>query len=363
VWSLEQLESQLKDRSEERGSDMVRELVVSKDGKYAAALTLDGELQVWRLNLPSKIWSVKLDRVRPEVLGFSSDGKRLSAVMDDGQILVWPSLSGKVRSIAGVGSVRSAALDESARLAAVLLRDDGVLVWDVKQGKLVKQLRKAPRLPLEKWAGRAVTISPNGAWVAVSLPDHRIFVWETTGGRQLVSTTCQELIYDLAISPDGSRLVTTCERGNLRLWDCKTAECIHTFKTDLEKNPKVRFLDNGHTVITHALSQKVDQLRFWDLDERREYPRSVKTFGLDSHFTVTASGRRVLTADFRLGVWDAYTGELLMSFTPDEHLTRCAATPDGHTIVCGDMAGDLHFFAVTAQGSGGSPKRGGSVIG
>jgi WD40 repeat protein len=61
---------------------------------------------------------------------------------------------------------------------------------------------------------------------------------------------------------------------------------------------------------------------------------------------VTADGQRVISGslDKTLKVWDLETGNCIATFTADAAIFCCAVTPDGRTIVAGDVSGRVHFL-------------------
>jgi WD40 repeat protein len=48
--------------------------------------------------------------------------------------------------------------------------------------------------------------------------------------------------------------------------------------------------------------------------------------------------------DQTLRVWDLESGEEIATFTGEAHMTSCAITPDGQTIIAGDRKGRVHFL-------------------
>jgi len=61
---------------------------------------------------------------------------------------------------------------------------------------------------------------------------------------------------------------------------------------------------------------------------------------------VTADGARAASAslDGTLEVWDVATGATLATFVGESSMQPCAVSPDGRTVVAGEVLGRVHFL-------------------
>lgn len=61
---------------------------------------------------------------------------------------------------------------------------------------------------------------------------------------------------------------------------------------------------------------------------------------------LTSDGNRVISASFdsTLKVWDLADGKIVTNFTTDSPVSCFAVTPDGMTIMVGDISGQIHFL-------------------
>ena len=218
---------------------------------------------------------------------------RLRMLRPDGLIRV---------DIARSGPVRNAALDARARVAAV--------VRDVAAGTRVElwsleQLR--PRTPL--WR--------------VALPD-------------------AELATDVAVSPDGRRLVVTSVYGLARVYDVDTHRPLRTLAAGTRANPgpeafyRATFSPDGRTI---AVAGSRD-VRLWDSasGSERGYRLSGHTSVLRS-VAYSADGRRIVTAsaDGTTRVWDAATGSVLAVLSRHAGRVNAAAfLPNGWIVSAGE---------------------------
>ena len=70
-----------------------------------------------------------------------------------------------------------------------------------------------------------------------------------------------DLIKDMALSPDGHRLVTASEDQTARVWDTATGACLAVLRDHKDAVVSTAFSPDGNTIVT-ASSDKT--LKIWD---------------------------------------------------------------------------------------------------
>jgi WD40 repeat protein len=89
--------------------------------------------------------------------------------------------------------------------------------------RMVKLWQREPNLPqftLGKDAASAITVSPDGKWLATAAKDNVIRIWEAASGKpvkELPGHTAT--IHSLKFSPDNTRLTSGSADKTLRVWD------------------------------------------------------------------------------------------------------------------------------------------------
>lgn len=163
------------------------------------------------------------------------------------------------------------------------------------------------------WFG-ALAWSPDGNFLATSDYDRGLVTFDVETGN-VVSLQNDFLMspYDIAWSPNGSRIVATGDLGyGFRRWRIDTDEAVRlydpraaAFATNLEWSPDGRRIASAHADGT---------LCFWTVSTNRcdgfTKAHSLQTFSL----AWSPEGNQLATGGGIIRVWDTLTGKLITSF-------------------------------------------------
>lgn len=128
-------------------------------------------------------------------------------------------------------------------------------------------------------------------------------VWELESGREIQRLGGYfSTFHSLAISPDGERVLSGSQFGEVAVWDWKTAKVLFTFR--------------GHQNST-ADYKAVEAV----------------AFSLDGRYAISVGW------DGRIFIWDAFTGKEVASYTAAQLLSGLAVSPDGRQGYVGDGQG------------------------
>jgi WD40 repeat protein len=108
---------------------------------------------------------------------------------------------------------RSAAFDPHSRLLAVGDGDGTVVVWDIRDRRVVRSFAA------QKGEVDAIGFSPDGSELATAGEDTTARLWDLRTGRNVLTLAGHTRYIDaLTFSPDGSRLATASRDGTVRVY-------------------------------------------------------------------------------------------------------------------------------------------------
>ncbi len=185
-------------------------------------------------------------------IGLDPAGKLLVTAGDDHLVRIWDVVQGDVlmRIRGHAGWVRAAAFSPVGGLLATAGDDRQIMLWKTRP----QERADAGALPdttpfrtidLGKTAVFALAFSPDGAFLAASGFDQRVWIFDgRTGERLRVLEGPGQDIRALAFSPDGRQLAAAARNGRIRTWQDAAGAQVR----DLE----------GHRRRVHALVYSLD---------------------------------------------------------------------------------------------------------
>jgi WD40 repeat protein len=168
--------------------DEVRSLSFSPDGAHLVSGSADATVRVWSIAEGGQVKWVRRHSDEVWAVAFSSDGQNVVSGSSDGTIRVWSSLTGA----------------QICCLPQGYGDTDGLLV-DSQSG------------------------------IVVFRTGQNVEVWEMDGCRLRYRLPHQQGVGDVALSPDGRRIVTWCFgawENAVRIWDPITGQCLSVIPAD-----------------------------------------------------------------------------------------------------------------------------------
>jgi tricorn protease-like protein len=247
---------------------------ISGDGKRIVTSNFDGQNQyghsifkavLWDAESGRQIWSYIADRV---AVAISNDGKRMVSGKAN-EIRVWDTESGRLIRIINVNKKKIS--ESHGHVSCVAISGDGkrvvsgsyydgsprirlgwVRVWDAESGLQISTLEGHME------GGISVTISRDGKRIVLS--EHgTVRVWNAESGQEICSYNGHA--NSVAISGDGTRIISGGEDGTVRVWDAETGTEKLTLKGHTGKVTSVTISGDGKRIISGGIDGTV---RVWD---------------------------------------------------------------------------------------------------
>lgn len=175
-----------------------------------------------------------------------------------------------------------------------------------------------------------------------------IKIWDYATGSEIRTIEGHsERIYKLAVTPDGSRVVSASADHTLKVWDVETGSLIHTLEGHVERVMAVVLYQDGRRAISGGWDETI---KIWDLVEGKEVitlPGHSSERGFENYIlslAVTADESTLVSGsrDTTIKIWDLKTFEERKQL--DGHLQSVlslAIIPEKNTLISGSTSIDM----------------------
>lgn len=282
---------------------------------------------------------------------FTSDGKHIVSASDDKTIRVWDVLTGEiVRVIRGqigagnAGMIFAAALSPNQKLLAVggwleecnasVFGCGYIRLFNLQTGQIKALLKGHQNVIID------LAFSPDGNRLISGSGDQTAHIWDVHNNKTVnVLKGHTDDIYAVAFSPDGSLVVTGSFDDTLKLWNAKTGSLIRTLQGHTNKVASVEFTPDGKYLLSGSYDKTI---RLWDgrtgkfIRVLANFDKRIVGLKISPDSSKVLVGNNAFKGPFKCFVYTIPSGNKITSFT--EHLNTVGATdisPDGKTAVTG----------------------------
>ncbi|HEX5836593.1 MAG TPA: BTAD domain-containing putative transcriptional regulator, partial [Anaerolineales bacterium] len=250
--------------------------------------------------------------------------------------------------LAGVFSVRSSQSQRQAQIAeaqAELLRDNALLAQAAAQAE-GERAENEKRLAISRELAIAsvnnLDVNPERS---ILLALHALSQSDTPEARDALHRALQafrvelsvqhdDIVEDVAYSPDGTRLATASDDGTARVWDAATGEELLNLETG--PSASVAFSPNGKLLATADYEARTVSL--WDAVSGEKLLTLAGHSAGVNHIAFSPDGAQIASAgeDKSVKIWDVATGQLLLTLTGHKDIVSSVAfSPDGTELATG----------------------------
>jgi WD40 repeat protein len=203
----------------------IRALVLSPDGKKAAAAGEDGVIHLWETASGKSLGTMKESSEWILSLAFSPDGNQLAAGNNDGKIILWDAAGKKIRDLPAPPTpapktppdpvpVTALAFNPDGKAILAGLADGNIQFISTGDGKVLRTM------PGHASAVTALEFHPGGAVLVSASKDRTVRLWNPAAGNMIKALEGHEAwVEGVHFLMDGTRLASVSADQTVRLWD------------------------------------------------------------------------------------------------------------------------------------------------
>ena len=322
----------------------VNVLAFSPDGKTFASGHRDSILRLWDAETGRKLSTLsEHKRGLLRGLAFSPDGKTLASSSVDSIILYTLQQKDKPhsRNMSYVPFPENLAFSpDGTTLIGIgylgretIGKKRFVHKWDVVTGRLLMSTPTAHTDQL-----MALAVSPDGSTILTGSWDGTIQAWDTASGKHSMFIKGHAVGNTLQFSPDGQTIISVTSQKQIQFWDTTTGAQISA--PDRKETLGKRSPNLPNRVISAKIGEDLKHIRVQEVATGREMYRitehkgDIWTFAFSPDRKILASG----SEDMTIRLWDALTGNEILTFpTYTNQVFAVAFSPDGKILAGGSV--------------------------
>jgi WD40 repeat protein len=311
------------------GSDAA--IALSPDETMIATGGREGTPRIWD-SITGDLKLSLFGRARGQItaLAYNHDGRLLASASDDGTATLWDASSGReMMTLSGhSGGVLGVAFSPNSELLYTASRDGTVKLWDLSPAAGSDWLNVRHDSSVH-----SVAFRPDGRRFATWSADGTARVWDSQSGEELLAIAHEPSSSggNISYSPDGKELAVL-SGNSAQIYDATAGALIRSAAPLSTTAGYVTYSPDGSRL---ALSTMGGIVKISDSDTGRNSVIFSAVFaGVIRQLAFSPDGARLaIASNIQTGIWDASTGEKLLTLSLDDHgVTAGAFSPDGNLL-------------------------------
>jgi WD40 repeat protein len=301
VWNLETGEEFTLGDSDMVWSEKVLSIAATRDGQRVITASQNGTIIVWKVGTWEKEHTFQGHSEPISTVAVTPNGKHIiSGSSFDGTIKIWR---------VGTWENKAIFIAHTASVLAVVVTPDGQKIISASGNYLDSSEYVLKVWNLEK------CIKQNNKLDKIIAHSDSVEV--------------------VAFTPDGKELISVSKDHTLKIWKVGTWENKATFKG--KSKSVCAYWDDG-----------MEKTFRFESDEVECFFRNVYTTVPYNMLASTADGKLQVwsSRNETIRIWDVSERRFITSFTGESEIKCCAISPNGLTIVAGELSGKIHFLCL-----------------
>jgi WD40 repeat protein len=327
----------------------VRSAAFAPGNETLATADAQGKVILWDLTqrTPRAVLRGHSGPVWP--IAFSHDGQQLCTSCTDHKVRIWdisqPPPATDVCPPGHRSMVACVAFSPDGRVVASGGTEPGgglIKLWDVATGQFIRQFEGH-----RSWVW-SLSFSPDGKELASTGVDGTIKLWDLNERepRFTIDTGSgfrKNGVSWLTYSRDGRELITSEDGGTLRVWDRATGKQIRSVKVGQSNAWQPALSPDGRYLVA-GVDESMVMLEYPSLKTIRRFPPSPLFF--NSALAISPDGQTLASWDGKQVFLSTLDGALLGTMDHAADVWVVDFSPNGHTLVTGDMNDEVHIWDV-----------------
>lgn len=304
-------------------------ITLSPDGLHVVLAELGDFARVMSLSGPLETRVPLRHGASVTAQAFSADGRSVVTGSGDGLLRVWRVAEHRQPTPAVPDGTRSAALDQSGCLAAVLTKERGVRIIDPASGRIAASFADDAH-------AEAIAFSPDGTKVLVGSSDDTASLWDVAMQRRIGEPVqVGSLVRITGFSPDGQVVMIGGDHGLLHLRRAKDLSPIGD-PIEHEEMRTAAFSPDGRSVVTAG---EDGVARIWPVEGPRVPAKELHHDARIRAVAFSPDGSRLATGgqDAVARLWDLATARTIgQPMAHQEEVQMLAFSPTGQWLATGE---------------------------